>query len=139
QYVVSSAGTVGRDVMPRLAALLDVMPITDVVEILGPNSFVRPIYAGNAQQTVTDNQSRHVLTIRASAFRAAATGNSAPVQPLHNAVTTVAQLIAIRRTESDTPDLTTAQIVVGGGVALGSADNFRLIETLAKKLGAAIG
>ena len=138
-YVVASAGSVGKDVMPRLAAKLDLMPVTDIVKILGPVSFERPIYAGNAVQTVTDSQARHVLTIRASAFRPAAGGNAAPIEAIDNPVTSVARLIASYRTESDTPDLATAQIVVGGGVALGSADNFRLVEQLAKKLGAAIG
>ena len=139
QYLVASAGSVGKDVMPRLAARLDLMPVTDVVEILGPNSFVRPIYAGNALQTVTDNQAQHVLTIRASAFPAAAIGNAAPIEAIENPVVSAARLIAAHRTESDTPDLATAQIVVGGGVALGSAEKFQLIEQLARKLGAAIG
>ena len=138
-YVTSSAGSVGKDVMPRLAAKLDLMPVTDIVAIHGPNSFDRPIYAGNAIQTVTDNQPRHVLTIRASAFRPAASGNAAPIENLDSAVSSAARLIASHRTESDTPDLATAQIVVGGGVAVGSAENFQLIEQLAKKLGAAIG
>jgi len=138
-YVVASAASVGKDVMPRLAARLDLMPVTDVVEILGPNRFVRPIYAGNAVQTVTDNQNKHILTLRASAFRAAGAGNAAPIEAIDSPVSSAAKLIASHRTESDTPDLATAQIVVGGGVALGSAENFKLIETLAKKLGAAIG
>ncbi|KQX34742.1 electron transfer flavoprotein subunit beta [Devosia sp. Root436] len=139
RYVASSAGSLGKDVMPRLAAKLDLMPVTDVIAIHGPNSFDRPIYAGNAVQTVTDNQPRHILTIRASAFRPAATGNAAPIEALDGTVVSAASLIATHRTESDTPDLATAQIVVGGGVALGSAENFQLIESLAKKLGAAIG
>ena len=139
QYVVQSAGSVGKDRLPRLAAKLDLMPVTDVVKILGPNRFERPIYAGNALQTVTDNQPRHILTIRASAFRAAAPGNNAPIEVIDISVVSAAKLIAAHRTESDTPDLATAQIVVGGGVALGSAENFHLIEALAKRLGAAIG
>ncbi|MET3926583.1 electron transfer flavoprotein subunit alpha/FixB family protein [Devosia sp. 2618] len=138
-YVAASAGSVGKDVIPRLAAKLDLMPVTDVVAILGPNRFERPIYAGNAVQTVTDNQARHILTLRASAFRPAATGNAAPIEAIDGAVASAARLIAEHRTESDTPDLATAQIVVGGGVALGSAENFQLIENLAKKLGAAVG
>ena len=138
-YVVQSAGSVGKDRMPRLAAKLDLMPVTDVVEILGPNRFVRPIYAGNALQTVADPQPRHILTIRASAFRAAATNNNAPIEAIENNAVSAARLIATHRTESDTPDLATAQIVVGGGVALGSAENFQLVEKLAKSLGAAIG
>jgi electron transfer flavoprotein alpha subunit len=136
-YVIQSAGSVGKDRMPRLAAKLDLMPVTDVVEILGPTSFVRPIYAGNALQTVTDSQARHVLTIRASAFRAAVGGNAAPIEVIDNSVVSAVRLIAEHRTESDTPDLATAQIVVGGGIAVGS--NFQLIESLAKTLGAAIG
>jgi electron transfer flavoprotein alpha subunit len=139
QYVIQSAASVGRDRIPALAARLDLMPVTDVVEILGPNRFVRPIYAGNALQTITDSQPKHILTIRASAFPAAKTGNSAPIETLANKATSVARLIATHRTESDTPDLSTAQIVVGGGVALGSAENFQLVEKLANKLGAAIG
>ena len=138
-YVAQSAGSVGKDVMPRLAAKLDLMPVTDVVKILGPNRFERPIYAGNAVQTVTDNQAKHVLTVRASAFRPAAGGNAAPIEAVDNPALSAARLIASHRTESDTPDLATAQIVVGGGVAVGSAENFQLIESLAKKLGAAIG
>ncbi|MFN4211686.1 MAG: electron transfer flavoprotein subunit alpha/FixB family protein, partial [Devosia sp.] len=138
-YIVQSAGSVGKDRMPRVAAKLDLMPVTDVVKVLGPTRFERPIYAGNAVQTVSDGQARHVLTIRASAFRAAAGGNDAPIEVIENTAASVVRLIAAHRTESDTPDLATAQIVVGGGVALGSAENFQLIEQLAKKLGAAIG
>jgi electron transfer flavoprotein alpha subunit len=138
-YVVASAGSVGKDVLPRLAARLDVMPVTDIVAIHGPTRFDRPIYAGNAVQTVSDNQPRHVLTIRASAFRPANGGNAAPIEPIDGSLASAARLIETLRTESDTPDLATAQIVVGGGIAVGSADGFKLIETLAKKLGAAIG
>jgi electron transfer flavoprotein alpha subunit len=138
-YLVASAGSVGKDVMPRLAARLDLMPVTDIVAIHGPTRFDRPIYAGNAVQTVSDPQPRHILTIRASAFRAAATGNIAPIEAIDGAVVSAATLIASHRTQSDTPDLATAQIVIGGGVALGSAANFQLIQSLAKKLGAAIG
>ncbi|MBU1307521.1 MAG: FAD-binding protein [Alphaproteobacteria bacterium] len=138
-YVVASAGSVGKDVMPRLAALLDVMPVTDIVTILGPTRFERPIYAGNAVQTVTDNQPRHILTLRASAFRPAATGNTADIEALDSDIASLVTLLANHRTLSDTPDLATAQIVVGGGVALGSAENFQLIEKLAKRLGAAVG
>lgn len=139
QYVIQSAGSVGRDRMPALAARLDLMPVTDVVEILGPNRFVRPIYAGNALQTITDPQAKHILTIRASAFPAARSDNTASIEALGETTASVARLIATHRTEGDTPDLATAQIVVGGGIALGSAENFQLVEKLAKKLGAAIG
>ena len=139
QHVIQSAGSVGRDRMPRVAARLDLMPVTDIVQILGPNRFVRPIYAGNALETVTDNQPRHILTLRASAFRPAASGNAAPVEAIEFSTVSAAKIIAAHRTESDTPDLATAQIVVGGGIAVGSADGFQLIEKLAQTLGAAIG
>ncbi|UYN99460.1 MAG: electron transfer flavoprotein subunit alpha/FixB family protein [Devosia sp.] len=138
-YVVSSASTLGKDVMPRLAARLDIQPVTDIVTIEGENRFTRPIYAGNALETVTDSQARHVLTFRASAFRPAASGNAAPLEVIENTVQSAARLVAAHRTESDVPDLSTAQIVVGGGVSVGSAEGFQLIEKLGKTLGAAVG
>jgi electron transfer flavoprotein alpha subunit len=138
-YVVASAGTQGKDTMPRLAARLDLMPVTDITRVLGPNRFERPIYAGNAVQIVTDSQPKHVLTLRASAFRAAATGNAAPIESIVGPVASAARLIAEHRTQSDAPDLATAQIVIGGGVSVGSPEGFKLVETLAKTLGAAVG
>jgi electron transfer flavoprotein alpha subunit len=138
-YIIASAGTRGKDTMPRLAATLDLMPVTDIVKVLGPNRFERPIYAGNAVQIVTDTQPKHVLTLRASAFRAAATGNAAPIESIGGPVASAARLIAEHRTQSDAPDLATAQIVIGGGVSVGSPEGFKLVETLAKTLGAAVG
>ncbi|KQN76939.1 electron transfer flavoprotein subunit alpha/FixB family protein [Devosia sp. Leaf64] len=137
--VVASASSVGKDVIPRLAAKLDIQPVTDVVEILGPNRFTRPIYAGNALEIVEDPQATHLLTFRASAFRPAASGNTAPVESLDISVTSAAKFLAAHRTDSDTPDLATAQIVIGGGVSVGSAEGFQLIEKLGKTLGAAVG
>lgn len=138
-YIVASAGTTGKDIIPRLAAKLDIMPVTDVIAIHGPTRFDRPIYAGNAIQTVTDGQAKHLLTLRASAFRAAAGGNAAPVEAVADAVVSAARIIGEHRTESGTPDLATAQIVVGGGVSVGSAEGFKLIEQLGRALGAAVG
>jgi len=138
-HLLAGADSFGKNVMPRVAALLDVAQVSDIMAVEGPKVFVRPIYAGNALQTITDNQPRHILTVRASAFRAAAGGNAAPIETIESPTSSVARLIATHRTESDTPDLSTAQIVVGGGIALGSAENFQLIERLAKKLNAAIG
>jgi Electron transfer flavoprotein, alpha subunit len=139
EYVVSGASSTGKDVIPRLAARLDIQPVTDIVAIEGPGRFVRPIYAGNALETVADPQPRHVLTIRASAFRPAAGGNAAPVEVLESAVVSAARFIAAHRTEGDVPDLSTAQVVVGGGVSVGSAEGFRLVENLGRILGAAVG
>lgn len=139
RVVTASASSVGKDVIPRLAAKLDIQPVTDVVEILGPNRFTRPIYAGNALETVTDPQEKHLLTFRASAFRPAASGNDAPIESSNLSVTSAAKFLAAHRTDSDTPDLATAQIVIGGGVSVGSVDGFQLIEKLGKTLGAAVG
>lgn len=140
-HIAASASAVGRDVIPRLAARLDLMPVTDVVAVLGPQRFERPIYAGNALETVSSSQPRQLLTIRASAFRAAAGGNEAPVESVATEpdVAAAARFVAAARTEGDRPDLASAQIVVGGGVAFGSADNFHLVEELAAVLGAAVG
>src|SRR5690606_34943254 len=117
------------------------MPVTDVVRVLGPQRFERPIYAGNALETVASGQPRQLLTIRASAFRPVAGDNEAPVEAVGAAAGTAAaaRFLAARRTEGDRPDLASAQVVVGGGVALGSARNFALVEELAGVLGAAIG
>lgn len=139
QCVSASASSVGKDVIPRLAAKLDIMPVTDIVAIEAPNRFVRPIYAGNALETITDPQPLHLLTFRASAFRPAVGGNTAPIENLDVSVTSAAKFLAAHRTESDTPDLATAQIVIGGGVSVGSAEGFQLIEKLGKTLGAAVG
>ena len=142
QHIIAPAVTIGRDVIPRLAAKLDLMPITDVVAIHGPDRFDRPIYAGNAIETVRSPQPTQLLTLRASAFPVPplAPPSEAPVEPIADAAAdTVVQLLATHRTEGDRPDLGTARIVVAGGVALGSAANFRLIEALAESLGAAVG
>lgn len=138
-YIVASASSLGKDVIPRLAAKLDIQPVTDIVAIEGANRFVRPIYAGNALETVSDNQAKHVLTVRASAFRPVPSDGAAPVETITASVSAAAQLIAQHRTQSDVPDLSTAQIVVGGGVSVGSAEGFKLIENLGAELGAAVG
>jgi electron transfer flavoprotein alpha subunit len=138
-HIVAASAAVGRDAIPRLAARLDLMPITDVIAIHGPTRFDRPIYAGNAIETVSSGQPKHLLTIRASAFRAAATGNAAPIVPVPADVTSDVVIVAAHRTEADLPDLSTAQIVVAGGVSFGSAEKFALVADLAKTLGAAVG
>lgn len=138
-HIVAAAAAIGRDAIPRLAAKLDLMPVTDVVAIHGPTRFDRPIYAGNAIETVSSGQNKHLLTIRASAFRPAVTGNNAPVHPVDADVASVARFLAAHRTESDLPELSTAQVVVAGGVSFGSAEKFALVSDLAKVLGAAVG
>jgi electron transfer flavoprotein alpha subunit len=138
-HIVAASASVGRDAIPRLAAKLDLMPVTDIVEILGPEQFVRPIYAGNALETVTSPQPKQLLTVRASAFRPAASDNSAPIESVSFDVASATSFVAAHRTEGDRPDLSTAQVVVSGGVSFGSAANFQQVERLASKLGAAVG
>jgi electron transfer flavoprotein alpha subunit len=138
-HIAAAASATGRDVIPRLAARLDLMPVTDVIAIHGPGRFDRPIYAGNAIETVSSGQAKNLLTIRASAFRPAAGGNNAEVLDDTQPAVTRQKFMADHRTNSELPDLSTAQIVVGGGVSFGSAEKFALVEELAKTLGAAVG
>ncbi len=139
-HIVTAVGAVGRDVFPRLAARLDIQPVTDIIAIHGPDQFDRPIYAGNAIQTLTSDQPRQVLTVRASAFGAVGRGGSAPIVPItQRPIAAVAKFIAAQRTQRDTPDLATARIVVGGGQSVGSAEGFKLILQLAQRLNAAVG
>ncbi|MDC9823545.1 FAD-binding protein [Devosia sp. ZB163] len=138
-HIVAASASTGRDAIPRLAAKLDVMPVTDVIAIHGPNRFDRPIYAGNAIETIASGEPKHLLTIRASAFRPAQSGNNAPISAVGPDVAAVAKFIAAHRTESELPELSTAQIVVAGGVSFGSAERFALVEDLARTLGAAVG
>jgi electron transfer flavoprotein alpha subunit len=139
-HIVAAAGAVGRDVIPRLAARLDLMPLTDVIAIHGPNRFDRPIFAGNAIETIASYQEKQLLTVRPSAFAPAAEGNAAPIHPVTVTVHPgPARLVSTERTEGDRPELSTARVVVSGGIAVGSAENFALIEALAARLGAAVG
>ncbi len=136
-HIVAAANATGRDVIPRLAALLDLMPVTDVTAIIGPTRFERPIYAGNATETVSDGQAKHLITVRASAFVPARGGNEAPVEALDLGGEGATRIAGEQRSESARPELSTAQIVVSGGIPLG--DRFGLIEELAETLGAAVG
>ena len=140
-HLVAASTTTGKNVMPRVAALLDIAQISDIVEVLGPDTFKRYIYAGNALATVRSLDARRVLTVRTTAFPpAAAEGGSAEVVSV--AAATPAGLSEFRGREvsrSERPDLTSARIVVSGGRGMGSGENFRIIEALADVLGAAVG
>jgi electron transfer flavoprotein alpha subunit len=138
-HIAAASAAPGRDAIPRLAAKLDLMPVTDIIAIHGPTRFDRPIYAGNAIETVSSSQPTQLLTIRTSAFRPAGAQPAAPIETIAADVPAVARFIAAHRTQSDLPDLATAQIVVSGGVSFGSAEHFALVGDLAKHLGAAIG
>lgn len=136
-HIVAAANATGRDVIPRLAALLDLMPVTDVTAIVGPTTFERPIYAGNATETVSDGQAKHLLTVRASAFAPARGDNDAPVEAIDMDASGNATVAGEERSESTRPELSTAQIVVSGGISVG--EKFALIDELAEALGAAVG
>ena len=138
--IVFPGTTTGKNVAPRLAAKLDVMVISEVTAVLGPDTFERPIYAGNAVQTVRSTDATRVLTVRTSAFGAAGSQAPAPIETVAAAgdpgsSTWVEDKVAA----SDRPELASARIVVSGGRGVGSEENFAIVEKLADKLGAAVG
>ena len=139
--IMKSANTTGKNVMPRVAALLDVMQVSDIVAVEAADTFVRPIYAGNAMQTVKSTDSKIVITVRATAFKAAEGGGSASVEAVSApAASDLSAFVGEELTKSDRPELTAAKIVVSGGRALGSNDAFEeYIYPLADKLNAAVG
>jgi electron transfer flavoprotein alpha subunit len=132
----------GKNVAPRVAAMLDVMQVSDVLSIEGPDTFTRPIYAGNAIATVKSSDAKKVLTVRGTAFaKAAATGGNAGVESVSGAGDAgLSRFVGCETQKSERPELTSAKVVVSGGRALGSSEEFhRLIDPLADKLGAAVG
>jgi len=138
--VLSPATTDGKNFMPRIAARLDVAPISDIVEVVSSDTFVRPIYAGNALETVQSSDVKKVITVRPTAFAPAAEGGSATVETASGGNTERSEFISEEKVKSDRPELGAAKIVVSGGRALGSAEEFHaVIEPLADKLGAAVG
>jgi len=138
--VLSPATTDGKNFMPRIAAKLDVAPISDIVEVVSADTFVRPIYAGNALETIQSSDAKKVITVRPTAFAAAAEGGSASVETASGSDVTKASFVSEEMVKSDRPDLGAAKIVVSGGRALGSAEEFHAVmDPLADKLGAAVG
>jgi len=126
--------------MPRVAALLDVSQVSEIVQIISPDTFVRPVYAGNALETVQSKDAIKVITLRQTAFPAAATGGSAAIDTIPPLpASTLSEFVSVTESKSERPELTSARIVVSGGRGLGSAENFKKLEVLADKLGAAIG
>ncbi|MGE0408667.1 MAG: electron transfer flavoprotein subunit alpha/FixB family protein [Amphiplicatus sp.] len=139
--ILKAASTTGKNVMPRVAALLDVMQISEIVEVVAPDTFVRPIYAGNALLTVKSADKKKVVTVRATAFKAAEEDGAAPVET-HGAGEDpgLSSFVKEELTKSERPELTAAKIVISGGRALGSYENFeKYIFPVADKLGAAVG
>lgn len=139
-HIIAPATAGSKNVLPRVAALLDVMVISDVTVVLDAETFMRPIYAGNAVQTVRSSDVTKVITIRTSNFEAANTGGAAVIETIDAAANSgLSEWIEDKVANSDRPELTSADIVVSGGRGVGSASNFALIRELADKLGAAVG
>ncbi|WP_340148411.1 FAD-binding protein [uncultured Sneathiella sp.] len=139
--IVAAATSAGKNILPRVAALLDVGQISEIVEIISPDTFVRPIYAGNAMATVQSSDAKKVITVRATNFAAAdATGGSASVEAASAAADAgLSTFVGAELSESERPELTSAKIVISGGRGMQSGDNFHLLEAIADKLGAAVG
>ena len=139
--IVSPATTTGKNVMPRVAALLDVMQVSDVTKVLSADTFERPIYAGNAIQTVKSSDAKKVITVRTSTFQASGAGGSASVEAATAAADPgLSTFVGEQLSKSDRPELTSAKIIISGGRAMQSRDNFtKFIEPVADKLGAAVG
>ena len=139
-HIVAPATTDAKNILPRVAALLDVMVLTDVSGVVGGDTFERPIYAGNAVQTVKSKDAKKVISFRTSTFDAAGMGGSASVESIGAGDNPdLSEWVEDKVAESDRPDLTSAGVVVSGGRGVGSEEDFALIETLADKLGAAVG
>ena len=139
-HVLAPATTNGKNLMPRVAALLDVAQISDIVRVDSEDTFARPIYAGNAIATVKSLDAIKVITVRGTAFDAAATGGSAAVEAVgaaHDAG--ISSFIGEEMAQSDRPELTAAKVIISGGRGMGNGENFALLESVADKLGAAVG
>ena len=139
--VIAPATTSGKNVLPRVAALLDVTQVSEIIEVVSPTVFKRPIYAGNAIQTVETTDAKKVITVRTASFSAAGEGGSAAVESVDAGNDpAVSKFVEAKISGGDRPELTSAKIIISGGRALGSAEKFNeVITPVADKLGAAIG
>jgi electron transfer flavoprotein alpha subunit len=139
--IVAPATTTGKNVMPRIAALLDVMQISDIVKVIAPDTFERLIYAGNAVQTVRSKDKTKVITVRTSTFQATGEGGSAPIEEAAAAADPgISTFVGEELSKTERPELTSAKIIISGGRAMQSRENFtKYIEPVADKLGAAVG
>ncbi len=140
-HILAPATTFGKNVLPRIAALLDVAQISEITDVEAPDTFVRPIYAGNALATVQSSDSVKVITVRTTAFDAVGGGNSADIESIAaTSDTGQCALVGRELSKSERPELVAAKIIISGGRGLGSGDNYHsLLEPLADKLGAALG
>lgn len=139
-HIVAPATSNAKNVLPRLAALLDVMIISDVIDVIDTTTFERPTYAGNAIETVKSEDSKHVLSIRTTAFEATPATGKADIRAIESAANPgLSEWVEDKISVSERPELTSSKIVISGGRGVGSKENFAIIESLADKLGAAIG
>ncbi len=140
-HLLAAATAVGKNVMPRVAALLDSQPISDVADVVDADTFVRPIYAGNAMATVKSADAKKVITVRASSFDPVATeGGSAAIEKAQAVEAPgLSSFVSAELSKSERPELTAAKVVISGGRGMQSGENFKLLEPIADKLGAAIG
>ena len=139
-HVLAAATTSGKNLLPRVAALLDVAQISDIVAVDSADTFVRPIYAGNALATVQSKDAIKVITVRTTAFEAVASTGSAAIEAIEApAAAGNARFVGQEVAKSERPELTSARIIVSGGRGMGSGENFAILEALADKLGAAVG
>jgi electron transfer flavoprotein alpha subunit len=141
ETIMAAATTTGKNIMPRVAALLDVMQISDVIKVDGPDTFERPVYAGNAIQTVRSQEQKRVITVRTASFQATGEGGSTPIEPVAAAADPgLSGFVGEELSKSERPELTSAKIIISGGRAMQNRENFtKYIEPVADKLGAAIG
>lgn len=140
-HILAPATTFGKNILPRAAALLDVQPISDIIEVLAPDTFKRPIYAGNAIATVQSSDAKKLMTVRPTAFAAVGTSqSSAEIETLDKICDLGSStFVAMEETKLDRPELTAARVVISGGRGLQNGENFKMLETLADLLNAAIG
>ena len=140
-HILAPATTFGKNVLPRLSALLDVQQISEIIEVVSEDTFKRPIYAGSCIATVKSSDSTKVITVRATAFDPVnASGGSASIESISaDGVSDLSSFVNEEIAQSDRPELTAASIVISGGRGMQSGDNFHLLETIADKLGAAVG
>jgi electron transfer flavoprotein alpha subunit len=140
-HILAATTAVGKNVLPRLAALLDVQAISDIAAVVDADTFVRPIYAGNGMATVKSSDAKKVITVRAASFDpVAAEGGSAPIEPVAlGEVPGISKFISAELSKSERPELTAARVVISGGRGMQNGDNFALLEPIADKLGAAVG
>jgi electron transfer flavoprotein alpha subunit len=139
-HILAPATAYGKNILPRVAAKLDVAQISEITKVDAPDTFERPIYAGNAIATVQSSDSVKVITVRGTAFDSAAAGGSAAIEAIAAVADAgTSSFVGRELAKSDRPELTAAKVIVSGGRGIGSADNFKILEPLADKLGAAMG